>query len=186
MATVIEEVERVAGKGSVCAVVTYNVSNMRKSWELLEERLPTLTGNGCSAHTLNLLLKDMFGIGFIGDVLAKALAITNFVCKRPELLYHYRAKQRQRFGSRQRRRTLMIPVSTRWYSKTNCISCVVVNKEVLRDVFLNAELLSRYSNATVKLNRAHAILADNTLWTEARVVLRLVNPVTKVLGTLSK
>ncbi|ETN24100.1 hypothetical protein PPTG_00549 [Phytophthora nicotianae INRA-310] len=127
MATMIEEVERIAGKGSVCAVVTDNASNMRKSWELLEERLHTLTCNGCSAHTPNLLLKDMFGVGFIGDVLAKALTITKFVRKRPALLYHFRAKQRQRFGSRQRRRALVIPVSTRWYSKPNCISSVVVN-----------------------------------------------------------
>ncbi|ETO75523.1 hypothetical protein F444_08908 [Phytophthora nicotianae P1976] len=186
MATVIEKVERVAGKGSVCAVVTDNASNMRKSWELLEERLHTLTCNGCSAHTPNLLLKDMFGIGFIGDVLTKAVAITKFVRKRPALLYHFRAKQRQRLGSRQRRRALMIPVSTRWYPKTNCISSVVANEVVLRDIFLNAELVSRYSNATVKLNQVQANLADSTFWTEARVVLRLGNPVIKVLGALER
>ncbi|EGZ22536.1 hypothetical protein PHYSODRAFT_497705 [Phytophthora sojae] len=99
---VIQAVENVVGKGSVCAVVTDNASNRRKSWELLMAKIPSLTCNGSAAHTINLLLKDMFGMEFMSD----------------------------------RRRALIIPVSTRWYSSTNCISSVVRNEDVLREAVM--------------------------------------------------
>ncbi|KAF4134950.1 hAT family C-terminal dimerization region [Phytophthora infestans] len=186
LAKVIKEVEEIVGKGAVAAVVTDNAANMRKSWEILVKRIPSLTCNGCSAHTLNLLLKDMFGIEFMRDVLNKAVAITKFVRKRPALLYYFRSKQRQRIGSRQHRRSLILPVSTRWYSSTNCISSVVKNEEVLRAVFRNDSLLDRYGNAAAKLQHVQEILADSHFWTRARTVLRLVEPETKALGALEK
>ncbi|OWY97575.1 hypothetical protein PHMEG_00031864 [Phytophthora megakarya] len=138
---VIQEVEEVTGKGSVCGVVTDNASNMRKAWELLMEKIPHLTCHGCAAHTINLLLQDIFKIPSFAEVLKKAVAVTKFVRKRAALLYHFRAKQRSYFGARQRRRALMLPVATRWYSSTNCIESVVKNEEVLREVFSNSSLL---------------------------------------------
>jgi hypothetical protein len=183
---VIGEVENVVGKGSVCAVVTDNASNMCKSWELLMEKMPALTCNGCAAHTLNLVLKDMFGIKYLGDVLKSAVSVTKFVRKRPALLYHFREVQRRQMGLHQHRRALVIPVSTRWYSSTNCISSLVHNEEVLREVFANEALLDRYKNAEAKLNRAKTILADSSFWMKARSVLRLVQPVVKALGAVEK
>eukprot|EP00644_Phytophthora_capsici_P012458 jgi/Phyca11/46283/gw1.46.191.1 len=169
LANVIKDVEDIIGKEAVVAVITDNAANMR---------------NGCSAHTLNLLLQDIFGIEYMRDVLNKAVAVTKFVRKRPALLYYFKAKQRLKIGPRGRRRSLVLPIPTRWYSSSNCISSIVNNEEVLRDVFRNGSLLERYGNAAVKLNRVLGILADSTFWTRARAILRLVGPITKALGAL--
>ncbi|EGZ08234.1 hypothetical protein PHYSODRAFT_386878, partial [Phytophthora sojae] len=166
---VIQAVENVVGKGSVCAVVTDNASNMRKSWELLMTKIPS-----------------MFGMEFMNDVLKKAVLVTKFVRKRAALLYRFRALQRKYFGTRQRRRALIIPVSTRWYSSTNCISSVVKNEVVLRELFSNHEFLARYGDAAAKLNRVESILADSMFWVNARAVMRLVNPIIQALGALEK
>ncbi|EGZ12144.1 hypothetical protein PHYSODRAFT_457372, partial [Phytophthora sojae] len=169
---VIQAVENVVGKGSVCAVVTDNASNRRKSWELLMAKIPSLT--------------YMFGMEFMSDVFKKAVLVTKFVRKRAALLYRFRALQRKYFGTRQRRRALMIPVSTRWYSSTNCISRVVRNEDVLRELFSNHEFLARYGDAAAKLNRVESILADSMFWVNARAVMRLVNPIIQALGALEK
>ncbi|KAF4140900.1 hAT family C-terminal dimerization region [Phytophthora infestans] len=137
-------------------------------------------------YMASALAKDMFGIEYMRDVLNKAVVITKSVRKRPALLYYFRSKQRQRIGSRQHRRSLVLSVSTRWYSSTNCISSVVKNEEVLRAVFRNDSILDRYGNAAAKLQHVQEILADSHFWTRARTVLRLVEPVTKALGALEK
>ncbi|KAK1931174.1 hypothetical protein P3T76_013363 [Phytophthora citrophthora] len=132
---VVHEVEAVVGKGSVCGAVTDNASNMCKFRELVIEAVPGIACHGCAAHTLNLVLKDMFAIPYLREVLKKAVAISKFVRLRPALLYRFRDVQRLRLGLRQRRRTLVTPVSTRWYSSTNCISSIVRNEEVIREIF---------------------------------------------------
>ncbi|EGZ27068.1 hypothetical protein PHYSODRAFT_391309, partial [Phytophthora sojae] len=156
---VIQAVENVVGKGSICAVVTDNASNRRKSWELLMAKIPSLT--------------YMFGMEFMSDVFKKAVLVTKFVRKRAALLYRFRALQRKYFGTRQRRRALIIPVSTLWYSSTNCISSVVRNEDVLRE-------------CCCQLNRVESILADSMFWVNARAVMRLVNPIIQALGALEK
>ncbi|GMF30280.1 unnamed protein product [Phytophthora fragariaefolia] len=46
LSNVIDEVEAVIRKGSVCAVVTDNASNLVKAWEILISKIPFLTCNG--------------------------------------------------------------------------------------------------------------------------------------------
>ncbi|EGZ23405.1 hypothetical protein PHYSODRAFT_387357, partial [Phytophthora sojae] len=129
-----------------------------KSWELLMAKIPSLTCNGCAAHTINLLLKDMFGMELMSDVFKKAVLVTKFVRKRAALLYRFRALQRN----------------------------VVRNEDVLRELFSNHEFLARYGDAAAKLNRVESILADSMFWVNARAVIRLVNPIIQALGALEK
>jgi hypothetical protein len=119
--------------------------------------------NGCAAHTLNLLLHDMFDIDVLDAVQSAAVTITKFVRHRPALLYHFRDKQRAMLGSSWHRFALKIPVSTRWYSTVACISSVIRNQSALLEVFDNTALLARYANAQAKLNRVKAALASRLL-----------------------
>lgn len=60
------------------------------------------------------------------------------------------------------------------------------NEDVLREVFSNHGLLTRYGDAATKLTRVESILADGVFWMNARSVMRLVTPVIKALGSLEK
>lgn len=135
---VIKQVEAATGRRQVCAVVTDNASNMKSAWKKWKEISPALICNGCAAHTLNLLLQDMFRIEIFNSVRNTAVAITKFCRKRPALLYHFREKQRSLMGSCRRRFALKLPLATRWYSTVTCVSNVVRNQSVLIEVFDNS------------------------------------------------
>ena len=55
---VIDEVKQECGKMPK-ALVTDNVSNMKKSWKLLGEKYLELTCYGCAAHSMNLNFGDL-------------------------------------------------------------------------------------------------------------------------------
>ncbi|KAF4147096.1 hAT family C-terminal dimerization region [Phytophthora infestans] len=138
---VISEVEAVAGVGKVIAVVSHNAANMKKAGRLVELRHPNVVFNGCSAHTMNLLLKDMFKI---------------------------RAKRRA-LPKRAKTGELSAPVSTRWYAQEKCIKSVARNKSPLKAAFADTELMLHYADAAAaqKLNDVVDILQDKHLFTRA-------------------
>ncbi|KAG6944966.1 hypothetical protein JG688_00016811 [Phytophthora aleatoria] len=74
---IIAEVEAVAGK--VSAVVSDNAANMKKSRRLIESKHPAMVFNGCSAHAMNLLLKDVFKLELFAEILKKAVKVVTFV-----------------------------------------------------------------------------------------------------------
>lgn len=63
---VIEEVEDETCS-KVRGVVTDNASNMKKSWRVLRATRPDIICNGCSAHSVNLILESVFKIPFSTD-----------------------------------------------------------------------------------------------------------------------
>ena len=52
---VIEEL----GSEKLVSVITDNANCMKKALDLIEEKFPKVFGNGCAAHTMNLLIKDI-------------------------------------------------------------------------------------------------------------------------------
>jgi hypothetical protein len=52
---VIEEL----GVDKCVSVVTDNASNMQGAWKIIEEKYPKIFANGCGAHVMNLLIKDI-------------------------------------------------------------------------------------------------------------------------------
>ncbi|KAG6585079.1 uncharacterized protein IUM83_08425 [Phytophthora cinnamomi] len=178
---VIGEVEAVADVGKVIAVVSDNAANMKKAGRLVEEKHPNVVFNGCSAHAVNLLLKDMFKIELFAQVLKKAVNLVKFVRARHLLLGRLRAMRRQHPS---RTGELSVPVSTRWYAQEKCIKSVLRNKAPLKAAFADTELMRHYSDAPTaeKLEEARNILQDRQFWANAKIVLRLTKPVTRVLA----
>ncbi|KAJ8552345.1 hypothetical protein ON010_g10201 [Phytophthora cinnamomi] len=146
---VIGEVEAVASVGKVIAIVSDYAANMKKAGLLVKEKYPNVVFNGCSVHAVNLLLKDMFKIELLAQVLKKAVNLVKFVRARHLLLGRLRAKRRQhpsRTGERS------VPVSTRWYTQEKCIKSVLRNKTPLKSVFADTELMKHYSDAATAEN----------------------------------
>jgi hypothetical protein len=86
---VIEEL----GKDKVSSVVTDNASCMRAAWTLIERRYPHVFANGCAAHVLNLLVKDIIGLEENKRTLQSAVDITNFIKGRGSLAKAFRELQ---------------------------------------------------------------------------------------------
>ena len=47
------------GINKCVSIVTDNAANMRGAWEIIEEAYPKIYCNGCGAHVMNLLIKDI-------------------------------------------------------------------------------------------------------------------------------
>lgn len=109
MDRVICDIERQFGTGKVASGVTNNASNIKLAGDQLLLRHPCMLFYGCLAHQTNLLLKAMFKIPKLAEVLAKTMAIVKFVIKREALVYHIEQEQ----TSQQSQSRLFLPVDTR-------------------------------------------------------------------------
>ncbi|ETV65719.1 hypothetical protein H257_17606 [Aphanomyces astaci] len=69
----------------VGSVVTDNAACMKSAWKILEQRYPGLICNGCAAHAVNLLIKDVCKLEVFANALERAGDVTSFVKDRNAL-----------------------------------------------------------------------------------------------------
>ncbi|RLN98123.1 hypothetical protein BBJ28_00016002 [Nothophytophthora sp. Chile5] len=181
---VITDIEATIGAGKMSSIVTDNASNMKAAWDLLKQNRSELFCNGCGAHMLNLLIKDVFKIAFFAAVLEKARFMAKYIRKRYVLLDRFRDKQKKVNSSKERRRGLCIPVATRWYSAEACIRSIVENKIFLQAVFEDEDLQKMFKTREqkCKLQKAKDLLSDASFWVDAGVVLQLIHPINEALA----
>ncbi|DAZ93962.1 TPA: hypothetical protein N0F65_001097 [Lagenidium giganteum] len=117
-----------AGGNRACGVVTDNAAYMRRSWRLLQSEFPALMCNSCTAHAVNLLMKDMFEIAELKLTLSECVSLTEYVQKRSAHKYRNVTKSK---------RALALPVSTR---------CISHNRVVLTALFGDKAVIGRIDN----------------------------------------
>ena len=127
------------GRAKVTAVVTDNAAAMRSMWRLVEDSFPGIVCLGCAAHTLNLLLGDVFEL----DDPKFILKTCKDVCK----LFAYSSIADATF-QRNRREPgitsgLVQPVKTRWASYLDCLQSVLKNKVALQQSILMPAVASQ-------------------------------------------
>ena len=129
---VIEEV----GPGKVMALCTDNASNMKKAWELLQEKYPGLQCYGCLAHGLNLMFGDGLKIATIQKIVTECTAIIKTIKNSHILLAKFREKQGKKKIS------LKLPVKTRLvqyysnYTRQLVVVYVVMSYHILVVIYL--------------------------------------------------
>lgn len=117
--TVIDVVESVLGSGKVAAALCDNASTMKSMLRKIEDEKRLVFGIGCAAHATNLLLEDVFKLECFKLVLAKCVAVTNYVNGRVGMLDTFRSWQER--VNPDRNWVLTLPVRTRWYSAGSCV-----------------------------------------------------------------
>ncbi|RHZ00579.1 hypothetical protein DYB35_011184 [Aphanomyces astaci] len=73
------EIDKISG------VVTDNAACMRAAWKILEAKYPGLICNGCAAHALNILVKDVCKLEPYATILESSRHATSFVKDRNAL-----------------------------------------------------------------------------------------------------
>jgi hypothetical protein len=139
LSEIIEEV----GASKICSVITDNAANMKKAWELIEDKYSHIFANGCAAHMLNLLVKDILQLPLFQSTFEKSVELVKHIQSSQELLFRFRTIRSSLKSAHQieRELELCLPVATRWYSSKKCISSVILN----RDVIISLSSLSRSS-----------------------------------------
>lgn len=107
--SVIDEV----GANKFCAVITDNAPVMQASWKEIEKKYPNIAAYGCSAHGMNLLIKDIASIPAHSKTINEASKIIQFVNN--HYLVHAKFEEKRKEAGVTRK--LSTSVSTRWYTE---------------------------------------------------------------------
>ena len=144
MDQIIQEI----GPDKLCAVVTDNCRVMQAVWDKIEDKYPQIFANGCAAHVLNLLIKDIFETRDYMDVLDKAKFLSKFIRNHMVILDKFRRIQEanKHSGVLNCIKALELPVETRWYSSHGCIRSVLLNRPAIQTTFVdNPDQIKRNS-----------------------------------------
>ncbi|GMF17455.1 unnamed protein product [Phytophthora fragariaefolia] len=86
--------ESVIGSGKVASVVTDNAVNMKKAWRLVRKQRIERVCTGCTAHGMNLLMKDIFNLEFFKSVLDRAKLLVRYFKEHRGLWSRFRELQK--------------------------------------------------------------------------------------------
>lgn len=68
----------ILGPRKVVSIVTDNAPNMKKAWRLIGQKYPWIVSEGCKAHSVDLVAKDLCETASIGSVVEKCVKIAKF------------------------------------------------------------------------------------------------------------
>lgn len=170
LAEIYEEV----GLQRIVACVTDNARNMTKTWELLTNKYPSLfiSYYGCASHVLNLLTNDLLKLKSVSTVVNSSKSIVNSIKNKIVLSAAFRRIQKEKLAPVQRK-SLKLPVVTRWASIITCLECLKQNKSVLQTLAISDE-----NQDLDKHDRAN-ILDNDIFWLKVEKFLILFEPIKK-------
>jgi hypothetical protein len=181
---VIEDI----GANKVVSVVTDNAAPMKAAWTILQRKYPGLIINGCAAHTINLLVKDICKLDRFGDHLEHARFITSFVKDRNGLSKRFEKIQENLFqeGDLPVRRGLISVGETRWYTHHGCVKRVLENQKVLRQLVESNVFERIKETAKVKPKKVlfATLIKNEMFWTALQDVEKILKPTSKIVGLL--
>ncbi|EGZ18826.1 hypothetical protein PHYSODRAFT_301322 [Phytophthora sojae] len=82
------------------------------------------------------------------------------------------------------RRSLKIPVATRWYSRYECVKLVVESERSIRELASDDALLAKYN--ALKVTSFKRIARSEAFWIKGDMALKLLTPIHKVLAHFEK
>ncbi|XP_065654939.1 uncharacterized protein LOC136081542 [Hydra vulgaris] len=184
IATRIENVILEVGVDKVTSIVTDNALNMRAAWDIIEKKFPKIFCNGCAAHTINLLVKDICLLPEFVDVLEKSRKLTAFVKQRTSLVDQFRIIQNRvkQENNLKKMQALSHAVLTRWYSHHTSVACNLENKLVHLNL-VNSGAFTRISLSTKKLEYIN-IIQDNFFWEDCQRFINVMKPLSKLISKL--
>lgn len=130
MAKVMIEIIEEVGPGKVFGIVTDNAANMKKAWREINNKYEHITTYGCVAHALSLLINDIISLKSFQILIKGGVAIVNNIRRRHVLHAIFNEKQKE--SSINKKKSLMLPVQTRWGSVVVFLNSLLANKQIIR------------------------------------------------------
>lgn len=178
------------GDNKVASLVTDNAKNMKKAWDIVRKTYPKLIINGCAAHTINLLVKDICHLPQYAGTLEDARAITAFVKDRNALTKRFERIQASlcENGDMQTKLTLVYVGETRWYTHHACVERVLINKNVLKQLIDTNVFASITGTSKVKQKkeRFRSLVNDCNFWKRLEEIEVILKPTSTIVGILER
>ena len=161
---------------------------MRKAWKIVKEKYPGLIVNGCAAHTINLLVKDICKLEEYATVLQQARDITAFVKDRNVLTKRFERIQTSLLedGDLDKKLTLVYVGETRWYTHHSCVRGVLYNKKVLKQIVETTVFANIKATKKVKPKKEKfmALIRDDAFWEKLELIELTLRPTSVIVGIL--
>lgn len=160
----ISEIIEEVGEDKITSVITDNAKNMKRAWELLNEKYVKIQTYGCACHVLNLLLKDFEDFDSMKCHLAAVKSIVHFFKIKHIPAAVLKSKQSERAVS------LKMPVPTRWATNFTMMQSLQCNKTCLQSCVIE-ESVSVIISANDRLN-----IFDPLFWKNNEELLSFLKP----------
>ncbi|RQM20481.1 hypothetical protein B5M09_013952 [Aphanomyces astaci] len=174
------------GVSKVGSVVTDNAACMKSAWKILEQKYPGLICNGCAAHAVNLLIKDVCKLEVFANALERARDVTSFVKDRNALTKQFERIQETLLvdGEISSKRAMSSVVATRWYTHYNCIARVLENRKVLAQLANTALFHDLKVTPGSRVKKAVFVdaITDATFWSNLQSMEATLRPTCSIIG----
>ena len=167
------EVVEYVGPKNVVQMVTDNAANYKAAGSLLNDKYPHIFWTPCAAHCINLILKDIADIPYIGDLAKRAAYITIFVYNHKWTLSWLRRRKCWT--------EILRPGETRFATTFIALKSLHEHQRDLQALVVSADFVSWSGSKSVKARRAEGIVLNSQFWNDVQVVSNLATPLVRLL-----
>ena len=177
--------------------VTDNTAANKKAWLLLKGQFPDKFFQGCTSHTLHLLVKDIFGATKTkkrGESVAtfpvgypfESLLIFAESCKDVVKFFHNHHAVKVRLRGMQLRESLPMlikPAPTRWGSLQQCFSSILKSEKLLFSIVSERDFVPAAQTAALKSEstRIKDIITDTAFVSQLNKALNILGPIDQLI-----
>ena len=166
------------GPEKFTSVITDYDPVMKDVWKLIETKFPHISANGCVAHGMNLLIKDVLETDKNGNTLENSEKIIKFVTSH----HIVKAKYEERLIAENIPHTLVTPEPARWLSRYSSLNNLMASKQLLITlVDEESEALEQIAPKQTSETVLNIIKSDN-FWSNLYNLLKLVDYPANIIG----
>ena len=172
---IIKVVEEI-GSAKLLSVINDNALCMLRAVGLIEARYPTVFCNGCSAHVMNLAVKDICERSENEKLFIKCVFAVKFSKERHRVWAQFRELQDKLRVSKQ----LSLPCATKWYSNYGCLSSLSINKSIIS--LLAIDKVADDAKPTPKRDEFISYVSDKLFWEKIQSLKAKLKKPSEMIG----
>lgn len=167
MANIMIELIEEVGPGKFYGVVTDNAANMKKAWQEINTKYAHITTYGCVAHSLSLLINDIISLESLKLVVKDGVAIVNNI-RRGHVLHAVFKEKQNELGIK---KSLMLPVLTRWGYVVVFLNSLLSNKQIIRLLNIDERCEKDISQ------RVKQLITNDIFWDKLKNLHNFLKPI---------
>lgn len=160
------------------AVWSDNASVMRAAWREIKTRFLHVSANGCAAHGINLLIKDILNVPAHEKTIAESSKIIKFVNNH----HIVQAKFEEQRKEAKILQKLSLPVATRWFSHYNSMHKLHLAKYVLIKLCDEETEIIQNINPKTSSTAVMQLVESHDFWQRLSNCVKLIDYPTQVIG----
>lgn len=166
------------GPDKFSCLITDNAPTMRSAWEKIEIKYPQISANGCAAHVLNLLIKDISSSKENSKTVKDAEKIIHFINNHHIVKAKFEEKRKAANVST----TLSTTVATRWYSQFTSGNNLLKSKYILMKMSDEDSVLLSGIEPKTKSDEVQKLMKSHEFWKRLDKYVKTIEYPSNIIG----